>query len=196
MLSRLIWLKHHCTWLWAVIENINNFFLFVLWNRRIWAVRNRLAQPQPLADGFIRLLNRQDVDILVEFLKQVTKEELVFFSPHGFDRNNIKYVLGSGGYLPIGFFVGNKMAGYFLMRLLCSKKAFIGRYLSSDFRRKGLGEKMALVLYDIGADLNFEVYSTISKDNLSSLKSHEGTGRMVVIKSMPNNYVLVKFRKK
>lgn len=196
MLSRLIWVKHHCRWLWAIIEKINNFLLVVLWHRRISVVRHRLTTPQPFVGGIIRLLNKDDTDLLVEFLKQVTKEELLFFSPHGFDRNSIKFVLSSPGYLPIGFFVGDRMAGYFLMRLLCTRKAFIGRYLSSEFRMKGLGGKMGMVLYDIGRDLNFDVYSTISKDNLSSLKSHEAMGRMVIVKDMPNNYVLVKFNKK
>ena len=123
MLSFLIWLKHHCPWLWAIIENINNFFLLFLWGGQISAVRHRLVQPQSFADGYIRLLNKNDGDVLVEFLKQVTREELAFFSPHGFDKNSIKFVLGSGGYLPIGFFVGDKLVGYFIMRLFCSRKA-------------------------------------------------------------------------
>ncbi|MGE0267503.1 MAG: ATP-grasp domain-containing protein [Candidatus Omnitrophota bacterium] len=193
MLSKIIWLKHHCPGIWAVIEKINNGFLFLLWGKRITAVREKLTQWQALADGRIRLLNRHDTDSLVEFLKQVTKEELTFFKPHGFDKASIETVLNSLGYMPIGFFIEDKLAGYFMMRLFCSKKAFIGRYLSGDMRRKGLGGRMAQVLYGMGEDLNFEVFSTISRDNNSSLRSHENMGMMTIVKELPNNYLLVKF---
>lgn len=196
MLSKLIWLKHNCPWIWAAIEKINNGFLALLLGKRIAAVRAHLATPLTFADGYIRLLKDDDTDALVEFLKQVSQDELPFFRPHGFDRASIKAVLNSIGYLPVGFFVGDKMAGYFMMRLFCSKKAFIGRYISGEFRGKGLGGRMALVLYDIGEALRFDVFSTISRDNISSMKSHESMGRMIVVKEMPNNYLLVRFSRK
>lgn len=196
MLSKIIWLKHHCPWLWAGIEKINNWFLSVFYGKRIAAVRAQLALPKPFAEGYIRLITTDDTDRLTEFLKQVTKDELAFFSPHKFDRGSVHNVLGSLGYLPVGFFMGDKIVGYFMMRLFCTRKAFIGRYLSIDFRRTGLGGQMGTVLYDIGEDLNFDVYSTISRDNSSSLKSHEAMGRMTIEKGMPNNYLLVKFSRK
>lgn len=191
MTAFLIWIKHHCQCLWIVIEQFNILLLRVIWGSRIIEVKKRFLRKE-LPFGYFRLLVPEDTEQVVGLLKRVTEGEKQFFKPHGFDWKSVNAVLKSIGFLSFGFFVQDKLVGYFILRLFCMKKSFIGRYVIEDMRNKGVGKEMASMLYDLASALNFEVYSTISEKNLSSLKSHQAMGRMRVVEELPNNYVLVK----
>jgi GNAT superfamily N-acetyltransferase len=194
VIALLIFVKHNCKWFWQIIEQFNVLMLFVLYSRQMRQTRQRFSR-KDLANGYFRLLESKDANQVVDLLKHVTKDEEKFFKPHGFDKKSVNKVLTSGGYMPFGFFINNQLSGYFFLRLFFTKKCFVGRYIKRDYRGMGIGKEMIRFLTDIGSGLGFSVYSTISKDNVSSLKSHQAACRVSVVKELPNNYVLIKINK-
>jgi L-amino acid N-acyltransferase YncA len=191
MTATLIWTKHHCQFVWRIIEVCNVFLLGLCFGRKLKNVQGSYNR-QEAAIGYFRALGESDAEEVFELLQRVTEEEKVFFNPHDFDITKINKILRSRGYMTFGFFSQEKLAGYFFLRLFFVKKAFIGRYVERSFRGKGVGKEISRFLCDLGKDLGFKVYSTISKDNLASLGSHRSTVCMEVVKELPNNYVLVK----
>ncbi|MFA6636516.1 MAG: GNAT family N-acetyltransferase [Candidatus Omnitrophota bacterium] len=191
MTAVFIWIKHNYRILWRLVEAVNSFLLGLFFGRKLEGVKRANARKN-LSFGYLRILRIDDAERVACFLECVTEAEKKVFDPHKFGLSDIKKVLQSRGYLAFGFFDNDKLAGYFFLRLFFLKKAFIGRYLTEGFRGKGIGKESSIFLCNVGENLGFKIYSTISKDNFASLGSHRSTGQMTVVKELPNNYVLVR----
>jgi hypothetical protein len=85
------------------------------------------------------------------------------------------------------------MAGYFFLRFFMNGKCFVGRLIDKDYRGKHIGKVMNRIMYETAWKMNFRCLSTISKNNQFVMRSHADNQKMVVLKDLQNDYLLVEF---
>jgi L-amino acid N-acyltransferase YncA len=138
----------------------------------------------------IRPLQHADAAELSLFLNSFGEEDLKFFRPHGFEPEEIQSVLKMGFFMLYGLFVDGEIKGYCLLKLYPGRKAYLGTILSDSLRGCGLGKYMSSYLRWQASLIDFRLRATISKDNVSSFRSHESLGAISVVCELPNNYQL------
>ena len=194
MLVRLlIYIKHHFSFLWNLIEWLNAPLFRMLhgsrFNRKVAAALQEYTLP-----GFgVRLLESGDLRGLKQLIDRQSPGRLTFFKPHGFDEQSLIRTFRNPSFLMMGVFNGTHMVGYFFLRCFWNKKCFVGRLIDEPFEGKGIGRVMNQIMYNIGWKMNFRVLSTISKNNHWVMKSHAGNASMVIRKELANDYLLVEF---
>lgn len=192
-----LYIKHHIKILWKFLEFLNRLALSARFGKRLKAVKKKYSRVTDIGEHFqFRILNSNDLDCLFDFLNSLGKEDLTFFQPHRFDKKALAGILKTPIYIPFGWFSQGRLIGYFFLRLFANKKSFIGRVVAADFQGRGIAKKMARILYRTADEIDFDVFSTISKENLASLYSHKSVNDFEVVKELPNNYMLIKFDRK
>jgi|GEM_PF-1554169 len=141
-------------------------------------------------DAEIRPLQLEDATELSLFLNSFGEDDLKFFRPHGFEPEAIQSALKRGFFMLYGLFVGGEIKGYCLLKLYPGRKAYLGTILSDSLRGCGLGKYMSAYLRWQASLIGFRLRATISKDNVSSFRSHESLGAISVVCDLPNNYQL------
>ncbi len=193
MMRVLIYIKHNVIIVWRMIELVNSLLVKILYKNRISRVLS-LHSHTIVNDNFVtRPLIAGDVDLLYAMINSLNSDIFKFFKPHKFDKKSIERILKDDSYIKFGYFKKNKIIGYFILRLFVNKKAFIGRLVHPEYQGKGLSKEMAKILYCVAKLINFKVYSTISKKNLASLKSHKSLNDFKVIKELNDSYILIQF---
>lgn len=143
-----------------------------------------------------RRLNEADAEALFELINSQDATDIKYFSPHGFDLNSIQLQFKIRSFLMMGAFDGEKMIGYFFLRFFANKRCFVGRLLDKKYRGKGLGPVMNDIMYETSWAMNFRCLSTISRNNNAVIRAHAKNPSMIVLKELPNNYLLVEFTRK
>lgn len=192
----LIYIKHNFGFLWKVIESINTILINLLYRNKIENTLGKYKSNVPVKGIFyVRHLNKDDLDVLFEMLNKLDKSVLKFFKPHGFDRVTLQNILNNSGFVKLGYFDGsnNKLVGYFILRLFANKKCFSGRLVHPDYQGKGIGKEMVKILHCSAKQIGFNLYSTISKENMASLNSLKVANDFTVEKELANGFILIKF---
>lgn len=140
-----------------------------------------------------RKLEREDADTLYHLIDSQPVTELEYFRPHEFDIDSIKRKLRNDSFLMMGLFCDNSLVGYFFLRFFLNKRCFVGRLIDIKHRGKGLGIIMNRIMYETAWRMNFRCFSTISRKNSSVMRAHSKNSRMVVLKELQNDYLLVEF---
>ncbi len=194
MIKFLVYIKHHLTFIWRLVEIINSIIIGILYSKKI----NQLDKEQiKINDQFLsKMLSDNDILKLYEFFKEQPSEYFDFFKPHNFDKKTLLRISKENNYLAYCIYDNDKIVGYCFLRLFFTGKAFTGLITHKDYQGKGLGKIMLKILFDSADILGFKVYSTISKDNIASLRSHAAVRSYVVEKELPNDYLMLKFDKK
>ena len=134
----------------------------------------------------IRSVNSDD---LVEFFACQPTESFRFFKPHGFDIKSIKKLQKDRAFL--GYVVKDitkdKIAGYCFNRSFFHGKGFRGRMVDINYRGKGLGTTMNLLLNKVGFGIGLRLFETVSKDNVASYRSAISASSFRVIEELPYN---------
>jgi len=91
----------------------------------------------------IRRLDKKDVEILHIFLNtQLSDADKELFRPHSFKKEDLNRILGSAN-IYVGFFEGEQMAGYGLLRFHKNfKYPMVGVAVSKNHRGKGIGSQI------------------------------------------------------
>ena len=191
----LIFIKHNFSFLWKMIELFNSVLLYLMYSRKIKSAVSKFDNYYKINENFkVKMLNKNDLDILSSFLGMLDSNNFQYFKPHKMDKESIHTVLKKDSMLKFGFYDReNKLIGYFILRLFFNKKCFIGRLVHPDFRGQGIAQDMAKILYCISKEIDFNVYSTISKKNIASLKSHEKVNKYTIEKELEKDFYLIKF---
>ncbi|MCP5109169.1 MAG: hypothetical protein GY950_37660 [bacterium] len=193
----LLYIKHHIKFLWRFLESLNAAALKIRFGKRINAVKEKHRGVTTIGDNFqYRLLSRSDLDSLHAFLNSLDKSYLTFFSPHGFDKKTLARILKTSVYIPLGWFSEGRLVGYFFLRLFANKKAFTGRVVAADFQGRGIAKDMARILYRSSDEMDFDVFGTMSRKNLSSYHSHKAVSDFKIVKELSNDYMLVQYDRK
>lgn len=143
-----------------------------------------ISQEEDGTSRTLRSLHSNDVDTLWQFLQRQPEGRFSYFRPHGFDRPALRRHLRAGQFLSYGLFEGRVMIAYGLIRLTPGRSTFIGSMVSESHAGRGVGKLMARYLYWQAAEMNLDVYLTISDDNPASLSSHSPDRRLEKVQSL------------
>jgi hypothetical protein len=189
----LLYIKKNLSFLWKLIELVNRVILKLLFFRKFKNINNQFYNYKIIGDYQYRLLRTNDIIIFHDFFSQMDEDYLKYFNPHKWDERSLSKIIKNNSIITLGFFLREELVGYFFLRMFFNKRAFIGRLVSEKYKGKGIAKSMAKILYHISSLAGFNVYSTISKDNVGSLKSHMSVNNYTIIKELPDNYYLIKF---
>jgi hypothetical protein len=192
----LIYIKHHLGFLWKVIEWGNSNLFYELFMPRLLRILPGVFREftlEPLT--FIRLLI-SDAEKLYTLIRNQKTTDIEFFRPHGMDLKTIEKQFGNRAFLMMGVFDGEDLIGYFFLRFFCNRKCFVGRLIDTKYRGSGIGNVMNSIMYEIAWRMDFRCLSTISRNNKLVMHAHEKNSRMIVLKELRNDFLLVEFIKK
>lgn len=142
-----------------------------------------------------RRLKTSDAKALNILLNSQAPNDLDYFKPHDFDIPSINRQFRNCSFLMMGTFSEEKLTGYFFLRFFANRKCFVGRLIDKDHRGHGIGQVMNNIMYETAWRMNFRCLSTISRNNKAVMKSHSKNQSMVILKDLPNDYLLVEFVK-
>lgn len=142
-----------------------------------------------------RRLNVTDAEALSDLINGQKVSDIEYFRPHSFDLDSIKKQFKNRSLLMMGAFDGEKMTGYFFLRLFANKKCFVGRLIDKDYRGIGIGAVMNKIMYETAWCLGFRCLSTISRKNTAVMHAHAKNPNMIVLKELQNDYLLVEFKR-
>ena len=191
----LIFIKHNFSFLWNIIEFFNSFLLQLLYGTQISSTVSKFKDYYNINQNYsIKILGKSNLEELNDFLVTLDNDSFQYFKPHNMDKKSLKVVLNKNSMLKFGFYDKEKnLIGYFILRMFFNKKCFIGRLVHPNFRGQGIAKEMSKILYCISKELGFNVYSTISKDNVASLNSHKKVNNYTIEKELEKDFYLIKF---
>lgn len=191
----LIFIKHHLSFLWRIIEWVNGLLFSLFFKPRMEKILAEVFNEFTSADFLFRKLKQADTESLYNLITSQPASDLTYFKPHSFDLKSLQSQVKKPSFLMMGAFEGNKIVGYFFLRFFFNRKCFVGRLINKDHRGKGIGLIMNKIMYETAWRMKFRCQSTISKNNAAVMKAHARNLNMVVIKELRNNYLLVEFLK-
>ena len=191
----LIFIKHHLTFIWRIIESVNSVFFYLLHYAVLQKVMTEVLSARSEGPFLYRQLQREDAGLLFELIRAQKKSDLDYFKPHKFDLRSIQKQFENRSFLMMGAFENERLIGYFFLRLFVTKRCFVGRIIDSEYRGRGVGVIMNTIMYETAWKLDFRCLSTISRNNKSVIKAHARNEYVKVIKELQNDYLLVEFIK-
>ena len=121
MLRFLIFIKHHCKFLWNLAEYGNGILVGWFYGRRIVSVVSRVLTETSSVNQEYRLLRLEDVSEVCTFFLRQPENSYLYFNPHAFDEKTIRRLLKNPSFLMMGVFDGNKLIGYFFLRFFMNR---------------------------------------------------------------------------
>ncbi len=192
----LLYIKHHLSFFWQLIELINAYLFNLLYGRRFKEVIPIVINESSLSGFSFRQLAVQEIPALHALIYKQVSGRLDYFKPHGFDIKSLQKTFKNPSFLMMGVFDGPHLVGYFFLRCFWNRKCFVGRLIDQPYEGKGIGRVMNSIMYNIGWRSGFRVLSTISKNNHLVMKSHANNPLMVILKELDNDFLFVEFVEK
>ena len=189
----LIFIKHHLSLLWRIIELGNETFFSLVYKSRMEKILPGVFREFTVSPFSYRRLKEGDINPLYDLIRSQPSSDLEYFHPHGFDIPSIEKQLRNRSFLMMGAFKDESIVGYFFLRLFANKKCFVGRLIDSEFRCQGIGRVMNNIMYETAWRMNFRCLSTISKNNSAIIRAHSKNPSLIVLKELKNDYLLVEF---
>lgn len=194
MITRiLIYIKHNLKFLWNIIDRVNAILFSLFYGssleKTIVLVFNEFSVP-PYS---YRKLDGSAAEAVFGLINRQNPVDLEYFHPHNFDMESIRKQFKNQAFLMMGAYEGDKLVGYFFLRFFANKKCFVGRLIDKDYRGQGIGPVMNNIMYEIAWRMGFRCLSTISRNNTLVMRSHANNQTMIVLKELPNDYLLVEF---
>ena len=191
----LIYIKHHLSFIWQIIESVNSALFYPLYNETLERVLAEVLSANFESHCFCRKLQKEDSGLLFKFINDQKKSDLDYFKPHKFDLKSIQKQFAKRSFLMMGAFDNERLVGYFFLRFFVTRKCFVGRIIDCEYRGRGVGIIMNRIMYETAWKLDFRCLSTISRNNKSVIKAHARNEYVKIIKELQNDYLLVEFLK-
>lgn len=183
-------IKSKLHFLWIFISYLNSILFCIFYPGIKIKIRKYLTEYS--INKFIdesgyklKTLDYSDIEILLSFL-QKNENKSIFFQPFQFSKKKLKFILSSNSFINFGIFHGKKLIGYFFLRLFINKKSFLGLLIDYDYRGKGISKIILKILYDFSKLIDFNLYSTIWKENINSYYAHQKFFNMELVFENPN----------
>jgi hypothetical protein len=193
MEALLIYIKHHLHFIWDLIERVNDFIFNILYKKRLKKALREVFSTLGSQPYTYRKMEQNDLEELYSMINNQDPADLKFFHPHDFDQKSLSRQFKKNAFLMMAVYDNSKMAGYFFLRFFMNGKCFVGRLIDKDYRGKHIGKVMNRIMYETAWKMNFRCLSTISKNNQFVMRSHADNQKMVVLKDLQNDYLLVEF---
>ena len=141
----------------------------------------------------IQEATKTDVLSMVSFFKEQPEESFQYFQPHGFDEKSLKKLINRKSQIMILVKKENRIVGYMFMRCFFNGKCFRGKMVDYRWRGKGIAILLGELSTDIATLLRLRLFGTISKDNVSSMRSSQASNEIKVIEELPNDYLYIEY---
>ena len=192
MVKLLIYLKHHLSFIWDMIEWVNSFLFGLFYGKRLKRSICRLDRSL-LLDTSYKILKLSDMPALADFFNRQPQESFRFFKPHKFDLHSLQKQNRNKAFLMLGWYERDVLAGYAFLRFFANKQAFRGKIVSPEYQGRGIAKEMGRVTTEICKKMNFRLFATISKDNVKSIASSRAVNDIRVVKELEDNYIYVEY---
>jgi len=166
---------------WIYELNERGHWLFRLYDRcnEVWArmvfrsVRERASRLDETLVGRgvtvrMRVLGPEDLDALVALFETLGQHK--YLPPHPLDRESARAAISRMSYLPFGWFDGERLVGYLLVRLFFPKRAATGVWMLTECFNSGLGTLGVDTTGTFTTSEGFDDYITVPLDNIASLR--------------------------
>lgn len=192
-IKSFVWIKERIPHLWQLLE----FFLGVAFFWKYKGLRKVIIKQSNFISTpyTVRLVRWNDLADLRSLCLSLEPEKRSFFEPHPFDFFSLSISIITPSFQMIGVFYKKEMVGYGLLKCYPNSRCFIGRLVAKNYRRKGIGRVLNEVLYNSSWSANFRLFSTISKENLDVIHSHQGNRFITSKAELGNGYYLIEFSK-
>lgn len=87
MIKLLVYIKHHLSFIWRIVELINLRFITLRYADKIKRIGSTINSHDRLFD--YKVLSQSEVDDLSVFFKEQPEEYFDFFRPHKFDKKTL-----------------------------------------------------------------------------------------------------------
>ena len=178
-------LRDKLSWLWIFVECINAWLFSLRFGKKLKAFS---FSEYPV--GYeVTPMRDVPADKIVAFFNRQPEEAYTFFRPHRFDGKSIKRLQRNKSFL--GYLLldkeNGKIAGYCFNRCFFHGQGFRGRMVDIEYRGKGLGTAMNILLNEVGFGIGLRLFETVSKDNVASYRSALSASKVKIVKEMPKN---------
>lgn len=196
MLKLLLYIKHHLTFVWDIVEWCNSMVFFIIYGRKLKKTTKHIVTLSNRPDLLFRPLENKDMQSLETFFSTQPEESFKFFNPHKFDLESLCKINKNKAFLMIGCYKNNVLAGYCFIRFFANKQAFRGKIVDYRFQGKGIAKEMGYLTTKICQEMQFRLFATISKDNVKSIAASKAVNEIKIIKELPDNYYYVEYLNK
>ncbi len=194
MTAILLYIKHHCPWVWGAIEWLNGWLFGLLYGDMDEVAARILAERS--ARGLeLSLVKGGDIAGLALFLQSQPGEYLRCFAPHDFDEGTLARLLRNRAFLMMKASNGAQggIVGYFFLRCFFVGRAFHGFLVGKGHEGAGIGAAMMACNAAICARKGLRLFSTVSEDNVASRKASERVSDILTAKRLGNGYMLIEW---
>lgn len=192
MIKLLIYIKHHVSFIWSLVEWLNTTVFYFLYGHELGNQLNGLLEKYK-GEFSYRLLDNNDMYALSDFFSMQPENSFIFFKPHALDVCSLKKKNKDRSFLMIGVFDDQQLIGYCFLRCFFNKRAFRGKIVDVKYQGRGIAKQMGNLTTEICQLLKFRLFATISKDNVRSMASSRAVNRVKIVKELSNDYLYVEY---
>lgn len=193
MLQLLLFIKHHCSFLWSFVEFCNGSAFAIFFRARFRRVTTEICQNVSSEKFHFRPLVIGDLEQLQEFFAAQPKTSYEYFKPHKFDLKTLKRLERNPAFCMFGTFEGERLTGYSLLRFFCNRQAFAGFLVNEQDRGRGIAKLMGRSMLKICWTCGFRVFATVSRRNTSALASYRAINDFRIIRELPDDYIYIEY---
>ncbi len=193
MLEILKWVKSKLPFIWTIIEWFNGLLVKLFYGGKI---KKAIKQSLPYTDehGYTyRVIEKTDIDGLVELMERQPEGFDQFFKPHRFDKKGFLQTYRNKTFLMLGTFDGSKIIGYSFIRFFVNNKSFRGKMVDAAYQGQGIAKHMGTLMSDIAFGAGFRLFATISKHNVKSMASSKSVNSIKIIKELEDDYCYIEY---
>ena len=103
----LLFIKHHFSFLWRLIEWGNGLVFSVLFRPSLERVLPEVFRKKKESPFTYRRLKPEDAEALHRLIHSQESSDLDYFSPHGFDLSSIRKQFRNRSFLMMGYLTGS-----------------------------------------------------------------------------------------
>lgn len=197
MISLLISIKHRIPFVWNMAEWLNGRIFRILYPD-MRKIAEETISSYPSGRFAYSLVCEEDLHDLSSFLLSQPKDYVRYFNPHGFDEHTLSRLYWNPSFLMMKVVDtdNSRIAGYFLLRCFFTGRSFSGRLVDRSFSGFGVGKSISGLNMLICHRAGMRMFATISSHNQASLKSCRHANEVKVVKTLPDDYLLVEFKLK
>jgi len=190
-------LKNRIPILWNIIEYTNGLLIHLFYGSMLDEISRKMINSKHLLKYKCERAKITDTDKLYQYMKRLGEEDIVYFKPFEFDKSSISNVLASGTYQLYLVYEtdGNNIIGFFFIRYFINRKCFLGFYVDSEFRSRGIGKAMIRAIADSIHFSCFQLYSTVCEENQASLNAHLSAAPFEIIERLNSNEIVLRLNK-
>ena len=196
MVKLLLYIKHHLTFIWSIVEWCNSMVFYIIYGRKLKKATERLTTLSARPELAFRPLTGKDLPGLEKFFTEQPEDAFKFFNPHKFDLKSLRKVNRNRAFLMIGCYRNGVLAGYCFLRFFANRQAFRGKIVDPRFQGQGIAKEMGRLTTEICREMHFRLFATISKDNVKSIASSKAVNEVKIIKELPDGYYYVEYLNK